>query len=79
MSVPHFREAKCGLNPLKCQFDGLEPLMPRLRARSARVLQGFLYLRLVFFGKKLQFRRPQNGLALRFPQEDRQEGGFLHL
>ncbi len=37
-----FCEAKCGPNPLECQFVGLAPHMPRLRARSGCVLQGFL-------------------------------------
>ena len=51
MPLPHFREAKCGPNPLECQFAGLKTQMPRLRARSACFLQGFLDLRFVFFRK----------------------------
>jgi len=52
MPLPHFREAKCGPNPLECQFAGLMTQMPRLRARSAAFLQGFLYQRFAFLRKK---------------------------
>ncbi len=46
-----FREAKCGPNPLKCQCAGWSTLMPRLRARSACVLQGFCSLGSPFYEK----------------------------